>query len=297
MPLTTDFDILVKHKGKDQGRKEKRPLFFTVIHSVPKQVSDTSQSIGINEKTRKNGLMSGVILPSQIAHDRWLSSYDGILDAFVIFVCFFILSSFSFSWISAFILLIVCIYMFFHIFWWETSTEWDFIQTISHYINQTRKFYYAFFFGSFLIFSTFGYYLTHKYDVKHYIIQPFEFFKGAGNLLQKTNIFELNKKTESLEEVPRNRFTTAETYKTKENIIKEEKDENFIEEAAKIEKTTLSSFMNYLIMNLSFILFFYSVFKYSSAHFARKRIENLKGVDVELKTDLELNMEELKNMM
>ena len=122
LELTTRVDILVKNKGKDEEKKKKRPLFFTVIHGVPKQVSDTSQSIGINEKTRKNGIMSGVILPSQIAHDRWLSSYDGILDALVLFLCFFILSSFSFSWISLVILVIVCTYMFFHIFWWENPT-------------------------------------------------------------------------------------------------------------------------------------------------------------------------------
>jgi hypothetical protein len=54
LALTTDFDILVSHKGKDEGRKEKRPFFFTVIHGTPKQVSDTAQSIGINERTRKN---------------------------------------------------------------------------------------------------------------------------------------------------------------------------------------------------------------------------------------------------
>lgn len=298
MALTTGFDILVKNKGKDEGRKEKRPLFFTVIHGVPKQVSDTSQSIGINEKTRKNGIMSGVILPSQIAHDRWLSSYDGILDALVLFLCFFILSSFSFSWISLVILVIVCTYMFFHIFWWENPTEWDFIETISHYINQTRRFYYAFFLSSFFLFSTFGYYFAYKYDVKYYIEKPFEFFKGVGNFLDNSNVISSIKSTDvSDTEMPKNRFSNEQTYKNEKVVIKKQIEENSNEEISKIEKTFLSSFINYLIINFSFLLFYYSVFKYSSAHFNKKKIDNLKGVDVELKTDLEIKMEQLKNIM
>lgn len=143
MALTTDFDILVSHKDKDQGRKEKRPLFFTIIHSIPKQISDTAQSIGINEKTRKNGLMSGVILPSQVAHDRWLSTYDAIFDATFIFLVFLAISCFPLNLISLIAFASIAVYMFFHIFWWENSIQWDFIETIIDYIKKTRNYYYA----------------------------------------------------------------------------------------------------------------------------------------------------------
>ena len=141
MALTTDFDILVSHKDKDQGRKEKRPLFFTIIHSIPKQISDTAQSIGINEKTRKNGLMSGVILPSQVAHDRWLSTYDAIFDATFIFLVFLAISCFPLNLISLIAFSSIAVYMFFHILWWENSIQCDFIETIIDYIKKTRKYY------------------------------------------------------------------------------------------------------------------------------------------------------------
>ena len=136
MALTTDFDILVSHKDKDQGRKEKRPLFFTIIHSIPKQISDTAQSIGINEKTRKNGLMSGVILPSQVAHDRWLSTYDAIFDAIFIFLVFLAISCFPLNLISLIAFSSIAVYMFFHILWWENSIQWNFIETIIDYIKK-----------------------------------------------------------------------------------------------------------------------------------------------------------------
>lgn len=308
MPLTTDFDILVSDKGKDTGRKEKRPLFLTEIHAIPKQVSDTAQSIGVNEKTRKNGLMSGVILPSQIAHDRWLSMYDALFDAIIIFVSFFIISSFSFNEFSFVALAAIFIYMLFHIYWWETPMEWDFIETINHYIVRTRKYYYGTFFVVYLLLSTVGYYYVYKYDIRGYIAKPIDIANTSTKSLFNSSLPTITKKENS--EPAKNRFSNEETYKQEKIQVVEPtndstKQESIIpEDAVKVANNQLSSynidlnsFITYLILNFSFLLFYYFVFKIASINNIKRRDNNLKSVDIELKSDLEVKMEQLKNIM
>lgn len=295
MALTTDFDILVSHKGGgDQGRKEKRPLFFTVLHTIPKQIADTSQSIGINEKTRKNGLMSGVILPSQISHDRWLSIFDAFVDSLFLFFSFYVVSLFGFSYYSISFLFIVFVYCFFHIFWWETSSEWDFIETISYYIKQTKKYYYSSLLFFYLILSTFGYYHSLKYDVFSYVKYPIEILSSAFNTTNLSIPFltiETQKK-----EIVKNRFSDEQTYKKEtETPTLENKSYDKLKENS--NSITYENVINYLLINFVFLLFCYSTFKYSTKHFSKKRDINLKGVDVELKTDLEVKIDQLKSVM
>lgn len=304
MALTTDFDILVSHKSKDQGRKEKRPLFFTIIHSIPKQISDTAQSIGINEKTRKNGLMSGVILPSQVAHDRWLSTYDAIFDATFIFLVFLTISCFPLNFISVIAFIFIAVYMFFHIFWWENSMQWNFIETIIDYIKKTRKFYYVIFLLVYFILSTFGYFFAYKYDIKSYLLKPIEYYEKTTSYVKTTSIFDKIKlkkeEKEIVDEVVINRFSSEATLKkdkqlTKETpIILDVRDEQ-------LEKNTKSilfdDVIRFLILSLGFLIYFYYVYRYAYNYYEKRKIKNLEGVDVELKTDLELKMEEIKNLM
>ena len=290
MALTTDFDILVSHKDKDQGRKEKRPLFFTIIHSIPKQISDTAQSIGINEKTRKNGLMSGVILPSQVAHDRWLSTYDAIFDATFIFLVFLAISCFPLNLISLIAFASIAVYMFFHIFWWENSIQWDFIETIIDYIKKTRKYYYATFLVVYFSLSSFGYFFAYKYDIKSYLLKPIEYYEKATSYIKKTDLHDKIK------------LKKEQKYKEKQNA----KDKEIVREAPiledkEIEKNTKSilfdDFIRFLILSLGFLVYFYYVYKYAYSYYEKRKIKNLEGVDVELKTDLELKMEEIKKLM
>ena len=312
MALTTDFDILVSHKDKDQGRKEKRPLFFTIIHSIPKQISDTAQSIGINEKTRKNGLMSGVILPSQVAHDRWLSTYDAIFDAIFIFLVFLAISCFPLNLISLIAFSSIAVYMFFHILWWENSIQWNFIETIIDYIKKTRNYYYATFLVVYFTLSSFGYFFAYKYDIKSYLLKPIEYYEEATSYIKKTDLYDKIKlkkeKNEIVDGVVSNRFSSEATLK-KEQIYKEKqnaKDKEIVREAPiledkEIEKNTKSilfdDFIRFLILSLGFLVYFYYVYKYAYSYYEKRKIKNLEGVDVELKTDLELKMEEIKKLM
>ena len=314
MALTTDFDILVSHKDKDQGRKEKRPLFFTIIHSIPKQISDTAQSIGINEKTRKNGLMSGVILPSQVAHDRWLSTYDAIFDATFIFLVFLAISCFPLNLISLIAFSSIAVYMFFHILWWENSIQWDFIETIIDYIKKTRKYYYATFLVVYFSLSSFGYYYAYKYDFKGYLLKPVEYFDKTTSSVKKSSIFDkiqIKKEStsEDVEVVKGSRFSTEATLKKEENFNakikekKEEKEEKIITENSEEiletnpKKMVFEDLTRFAILSLGFLVYFYYVYKYAYSYYEKRKIKNLEGVDVELKTDLELKMEEIKKLM
>ena len=72
-------------------------------------------------------------------------------------------------------------------------------------------------------------------------------------------------------------------------------------EDKEIEKNTKSilfdDFIRFLILSLGFLIYFYYVYKYAYNHYEKRKIKNLEGVDVELKTDLELKMEEMKKLM
>ena len=45
-------------------------------------------------------------------------------------------------------------------------------------------------------------------------------------------------------------------------------------------------FIRFLILSLGFLIYFYYVYKYAYNHYEKRKIKNLEGVDVELKTDL-----------
>lgn len=294
MAVTTDFDILVNHKNQDQGRKEKRPLFFTRIHGVPKQISDSSQSIGINEKTRKDGLMSGVILPSQISHDRWLSVYDAILDSFIIFSAFLFFSYFNISLIIIFSLTVMMTYMYFHILWYENSMQWYFIETIKDYVNQTRRYYYATFVISYFLFITVGYFFSYKYNVKEIVFTPIRYYERVESFLKNneiisTKIFKMNEKKDN----GKSEFSNEKTFSKKDNVQVSKK-EDIIE--TKTDELTNSDVLNFAIYNLISIIYLYFVYKYASSHYTKKRKKNISDADTELKSNLEIKMEQLKKI-
>ena len=115
-------------------------------------------------------------------------------------------------------------------------------------------------------------------------------------------------KDEIVDEVVSNRFSSEATLK-KEQKYKEKqnaKDKEIVREAPiledkEIEKNTKSilfdDFIRFLILSLGFLVYFYYVYKYAYNHYEKRKIKNLEGVDVELKTDLELKMEEIKKLM
>lgn len=317
----TNFDVFVKNRQPDEGRKEKRPILFTRTHSVPKQVSDSSQSIGINEKTRRDGQLSGVILPSQIANDRWLSVYDAVLDSFLIFFAFLMFSYFEITVIGIGILAVMMAYMFFHIFWWENSMQWYFIETIRDYIDKTRRYYYMVFIVSNIVFATLGYYATYKYDFKEMAFKPVEYFYKTKDLITE-NTGIVDRLTSKSKKISKNdvldnglsEFSNERTYgvktstleddgfvKVEENTDSEEaigdanedkKNRLFLKDPSLTQEDILNFYLFYLIA----AIYLFASYKYSSNYYKKIREKNIKGADSELKTNLEIKMEELKGI-
>ena len=100
----------------------------------------------------------------------------GLLSWLFIFLVFLVISCFPIGIISSIAIISIATYMLFHIFWWENSIQWNFIETIIDYIKKTRRYYYGVFLAVYLGLSTVAYYYAYKYDFKGYLLKPVEYF-------------------------------------------------------------------------------------------------------------------------
>lgn len=291
--MQTDFEKLVSGNGNEgSGSGEKRPLFFSKLHSIPKQVSDSSQAIGVNERTLKNGLMSGVILPSQISHDRWLSIVDGAMDAFILFIVIHFISLSSIGFTQILIILVSIVYMYFHILWWEYAIQWLFIETIKEYVSKTRTYYYFSLIAVFITLSSIGNFYISQIDGIEKINKIFVSVENSFKNIFPRDIY-LEKK-EILPVDKKNKFSNDETYNNTEDVKKESKKE--IEDIV-IEKRNTSNLLFFYLNSIIASVLLYFFFKYSFTHYDKKRVKNLEDVDVELKTELEQRMALLKEQV
>jgi len=142
--METAFDDLYKTK-KEETRKEKIPV-VSLLHQVPKQVADTAQAVGVSEKFLANGIPSGVLGPSQIAHDRYLAFMDGIQDAFWASLLLVMLPFVSLNLFTIPVYLAAVLYWTFHVYWWEKGKSWYLKTSTIRYINATYRSYWISFF-------------------------------------------------------------------------------------------------------------------------------------------------------
>lgn len=303
MPLSTDFDKLVTDQGKSD--QEKKPFVFSRIHGVPKQIADSSNAIGFNEKTIKNGLMSGVMQPSQIAHDRWLSIFDGLIDAFVFFIFMLIISVLGVNIYVLSLAIGLYLYIFFHFVWWEHAMQWYFIETIIDYLHKTRNYYY----GTLIICSIMCSTVVYPYllglninDKIEFISEKINIFKeitsGVTNVASTEQInmnspFSRNENefssSKSKNKVLQNSINTVDG----QEQFNKDKDKNKDLSENK-EQDILDSILTFVFFNLLHIIVMYYLFKYSKNYYEAKKIKNIEGVEVELKTELEQKMQMLR---
>lgn len=137
--MDTAFDDLYQTK-KEETRKEKIPL-ISLIHQVPKQVADTAQAVGVSEKFLANGIPSGVLGPSQIAHDRYLSFMDGVQDAFLVSLLLVLFPLVSFNLFTGPVYIVGLLYWVMHLYWWEKTRAWYIKTSVKRYINNTYRVY------------------------------------------------------------------------------------------------------------------------------------------------------------
>jgi len=162
--METPYDELydVKHQSP---RDEKRSSLMAMIHKVPKQVADTAQTQGVSEKFMENGLPSGVISPSMLAHDRYLSIIDAVQDIILLSILFIMLPFFSLNIITGTIFFMILAYWFFHISWWEKTRVWGIKGSSKIYINHTYMVYWAVFLLAMLPFTAFAWYSVFRLGI------------------------------------------------------------------------------------------------------------------------------------
>ncbi len=287
--MLTDFDKLVNNSNNQD--QEKKPFVLSRLHGIPKQIADSSNSIGVNEKTLKNGLMSGVIQPSQIAHDRWLSIFDGLMDVLMFFIFTLIVSLIGVDIYSISILIGMYVYMFFHLMWWEHAMQWYFIETIIDYLNKTRKFYYAtLIIGSVLI-PTFGFHYVMENNINDEILQL------KDKLISLNNTMNLSSKINSVN-LPKNSPFAKNTdeFATKRPMVENPKKDSISDNNKNDEVSNnkndevIEVFSLFLFLSLVHVVVLFIMFKLTNKMYYNIRIKNLNDVDTELKSELELKM-------
>lgn len=135
-----EFDV--KH---ETTRKEQSSTFMSSIHTIPKKIADIAQTQGVSEKFLENGMPSGVINPSMLAHDRYLSAVDAIQDALIISIMLLILPLFSVNAFTITIFTLIMSYWFFHVSWWEKTKVWALKGSSKKYIKNTTRVYWIVF--------------------------------------------------------------------------------------------------------------------------------------------------------
>lgn len=140
--METPYDEVydVKH---DTSRKERSSTFMAAIHGIPKKIADTAQTQGVSEKFLTNGIPSGVINPSMMAHDRYLSVMDAIQDSIILALIILIVPFLPMNTFFITILIIVCAYWVFHIAWWEKTKIWGTKASAKRYLKNTYVFYWV----------------------------------------------------------------------------------------------------------------------------------------------------------
>lgn len=172
-PYTEMYDI-----KKEKASKE-TISFMALIHRVPKQVADSAQTQGVSEKFLESGMPSGVLTPSQIAHDRMLSIFDAFQDSVILAFWIAFLPLLEVSKFTIGLVLLILFYWLFHVAWWEKSKAWYIKMSVIRYIHNTYKYYWFVFFVSMSSVSAalwyFVYYLGSHMVAISYINKGLEF--------------------------------------------------------------------------------------------------------------------------
>lgn len=140
--METPYDEVLEVKH-GTTRKEKQSTIMAMLHAIPKKIADVSQTQGVSEKFLENGLPSGVINPSMLSHDRFLSVMDAIQDAIIISILILLIPLFPLNGLTGTIFTIILLYWFFHIGWWEKTKIWSIKSAVKKYLASTYRFYWA----------------------------------------------------------------------------------------------------------------------------------------------------------
>lgn len=304
MAKEDNFDVNTLLKADKESRGEILPKMISRIHSVPKQVSDTSQVNGLTEKNLRSGSDFGTILPSQTAHDRWLSINDAIIDSLIIFLGCLSFSLYGLNNAILFFIIPMFLYILIHIAWWENCVQWHFTTSVSNYIKNTRKYYYYSLILSTIIFNTVGLFLAIKFKLPNLIFNATQFFSNIFSIVENfidVNFFE-ESISNNINEIVNsstvtkvaNEFSDENTYNLKQNV-----EEITIPTSNPIDITKLNEdfFYYFVFYTFIFAIIFYLSYLFFNKYYISKRDKRIVEADDDLKSDLETKMDALQKIV
>lgn len=143
--METPYDEMYDIK-QETTRKEQTSTIMASLHTIPKKVADVAQAQGVTEKFLAQGMPSGVINPSLLAHDRYLSAVDAIQDSIILTLLFAFMPLLPFNWFTGVFMFFILAYWTFHLAWWEKTRTWAIKGSSKSYINNTYRVYWIMFF-------------------------------------------------------------------------------------------------------------------------------------------------------
>lgn len=181
-------------------RSEIVPKFISTIHKIPKQLVDTLQMVDVSEFMMNQKLPSGVLLSSQVAHDKWLARFDALLDAFIVFVIITLITVTGLNYMTVFFIIVGLWYWNYHILWYAKAREFEISVTSSSYSFETVKV----FWQSFVVFSTLMYFIVSSLittgftkflqsviaHIMHYCSLIITFFSYIGSIIFSDSTIE-----------------------------------------------------------------------------------------------------------
>lgn len=297
---TTFQDTVSAASGNEPKRKETLPQIHK-LHNVPKQVSDTAQSVGVNEKFMESGLPSGVLLPSQIAHDRWLAIIDALVDNIIIFIIAAIVVTGGFNYISYTVLTISIFYMWFHLVWWQKGIVWETSETVREYLSETKKYYFAFlylFMGIVSIGGTYGFLNVNGPYYLNYIL------KGLKSMLDALvssikELFNTNEVLKNEFDKIKNDVSEFEPLDTTQHLEKADPDivkhiNTVSNHIANINIDVTEYILNFFSFYIFTFIFLFFTALYYKKHYEIKKSKNIKAAHQEKKHYIESTIDSVE---
>jgi len=319
---------VARQSNSDAKRSELVPKLVSTIHKVPKQIIDTSQMVGVNEQMMKRKLNSGVLVASQIAHDKWLSRLDGFIDSIWLYVIILTVSLTGLNYVSLFLVVLGLWYWWYHIVWYCKAKEWDGNVTSREYTIDTVKIFWKSFISSSVILYVFtAYFIVSKfsYIFQWIIAHAIKTIEIISALI--SNAYKYFTTNESFTSVFANAHTSITEQQLSDSDVKKLLfDNNITQTQEVIEKSTNGIFLsreevydtlneasvikNIYIINdsiyyklsmlmifiLLFILITLYVKKKYEKHYEARKVDFIQDTEDNLKSGFQRKMDLLNNM-
>ena len=272
--MSTETPFEVYEGSKKESRSEQIP-FVSLFHRIPKQITDTIQTLGVQEKLIRNSQATGIINPSQIAHDRMLAIIDGIRTPTLLLLFCYLLTYFSDTIFFYFGVFVMMLHGLFHIKWWEMSRTWKLKGTAVKYFYQTHSFFWYTFTITSILILTISLFFVFS-DIAANMFQPI--IDVVEKVLYYLDLF-LTKALNALHKY----------FELPVGL-------NEIDSATEIQNVESRISLRATIMYISFMLYTVSIKFFMKKRYELQRHKNIKSSDEALQYRSQIALERLEEL-